>query len=169
MAKPKKLTNRQWRFVHEYLKDQNGAKAAIRAGYSAHSAKEMACENLTKPHLKAEIDARIEESNQRCTVTREILLERLAYWAMADMPDYVEWGPNGIKLKPDGQLGKKSVAIEKITDSPKLGVSVELRDSQKALESLWEKLGFDKHNPGRDRQAHSDRIRAAMERVKQRK
>ena len=49
------LTDRQERFVVEYLACANGAEAARRAGYSEHTAKQMGYENLTKPYLKEAI------------------------------------------------------------------------------------------------------------------
>lgn len=45
------LTHKQERFVQRYVVHGNGALAAREAGYSAHTAKEVACENLTKPHV----------------------------------------------------------------------------------------------------------------------
>ena len=52
------LTDRQERFVVEYLACANGAEAARRAGYSEHTAKEISSENLTKPNVKAAITAK---------------------------------------------------------------------------------------------------------------
>lgn len=53
------LTDLQQRFVDEYLVDLNGTQAAIRAGYSPDSARQMASENLSKPYIQAAIaDAR---------------------------------------------------------------------------------------------------------------
>ena len=49
------LTDRQERFVVEFLATANGAEAARRAGYSEHTAKEIASENLTKPNVKRAI------------------------------------------------------------------------------------------------------------------
>lgn len=46
-----KLTSKQERFVSEYLIGLNATQAAIRAGYSVSSAKEIGCENLTKPNI----------------------------------------------------------------------------------------------------------------------
>ena len=46
-----KLTAKQELFCYEYLKDLNAAAAAVRAGYSEKTAKEIGCENLTKPHI----------------------------------------------------------------------------------------------------------------------
>jgi phage terminase small subunit len=51
------VTEKQKRFVAEYLKDCNGKEAAIRAGYAAGSAKQRACELLQKSGVAAEIEA----------------------------------------------------------------------------------------------------------------
>ena len=42
----------------EYLACNNGAEAARRAGYSEHTAKEIAHENLTKPHVQEALEAK---------------------------------------------------------------------------------------------------------------
>ena len=47
-----KPTPKQALFVQEYLKDQNGARAAIAAGYSERTARQTASENLTKPNIQ---------------------------------------------------------------------------------------------------------------------
>ena len=39
------------RFVQEYLVDRNGAAAAVRAGYSKRTARQIACELLTRPDV----------------------------------------------------------------------------------------------------------------------
>lgn len=45
------MTPKQERFVAEYLVDLNATQAAIRAGYSARSAKVTACDMLHKPEI----------------------------------------------------------------------------------------------------------------------
>jgi phage terminase small subunit len=56
MKKP--LTAKQEAFVQEYCSNgYNGTQAAIKAGYSVNTAKNIACENLSKPYIKARIDA----------------------------------------------------------------------------------------------------------------
>lgn len=49
------LNPKQQRFVEEYLVDLNATQAAIRAGYSKRTAKEIGCENLTKPNIAAAV------------------------------------------------------------------------------------------------------------------
>jgi len=46
-----KLTAKQKTFCEEYLIDLNATQAAIRAGYSEKTAKQIATENLSKPVL----------------------------------------------------------------------------------------------------------------------
>lgn len=52
------LTPKQKAFADEYLKCGNAAEAAINAGYSKRTAKEIGYENLTKPHISAYIAER---------------------------------------------------------------------------------------------------------------
>lgn len=63
-AKQQKLTERQRRFVDEYMACGNGAEAARRAGYSEGIARVQASENLTKPNVKAEIERRRQEMSE---------------------------------------------------------------------------------------------------------
>ena len=49
------LTPRQERFIQEYLVDLNGTQAAIRAGYSEHTATAIAWELLRNPEVEAAI------------------------------------------------------------------------------------------------------------------
>lgn len=51
------LTEREARFIEEFLFDFNGTKAAIRAGYSKRSAAAIATEIRAKPHIRRLIDA----------------------------------------------------------------------------------------------------------------
>jgi phage terminase small subunit len=46
-----KLTSRQQAFCEEYLIDLNALQAAIRAGYSEKTAKQIGSENLSKPDV----------------------------------------------------------------------------------------------------------------------
>ena len=57
----KKLTDRQERFVIEYLACANGAEAARAAGYSEKTARQMANETLTKPYIVSAIETKRSE------------------------------------------------------------------------------------------------------------
>ena len=73
-----KLTPKQKLFIQEYLVDLNGTQAAIRAGYSAKTACEMANENLRKPHVKKYLEEAKEERSQKVGITAEWVLNELA-------------------------------------------------------------------------------------------
>ncbi len=73
----KKLTTKEQLFVMEYLACNNGAEAARRAGYSEHTAKEIAYENLTKPHIKDAIEAKRTEQMGDIESRTDWLISRL--------------------------------------------------------------------------------------------
>jgi phage terminase small subunit len=68
------LTDKQQRFVEEYLIDLNATQAAIRAGYSPDTARQIACENLTKPDIAAAVAEALAERSERTKITQEYVL-----------------------------------------------------------------------------------------------
>lgn len=73
-----KLTKRQELFVTQYLANGgNGAAAARDAGYSEHTARQMACENLAKPYLASAIEAKRSELMRDTESKVDWLIERL--------------------------------------------------------------------------------------------
>lgn len=69
-----KLTDKEQRFVDEYLVDMNGRQAAIRAKYSPRSAAEIAHENLRKPHIQNAIAKARAEQQARTHITADRVL-----------------------------------------------------------------------------------------------
>jgi phage terminase small subunit len=69
------LTQKQQKFVEEYLKSGNATQSAIKAGYSKKTAKEVGCENLTKPNIKAEIEKINKETHNANIATIEEIKE----------------------------------------------------------------------------------------------
>ena len=84
MSETKKLTSRQERFVVEYLACANGAEAARRAGYSEHTARQMANENLSKPDIKAAITQKREQIMSETEDKVGWLINRLTSEAIDD-------------------------------------------------------------------------------------
>lgn len=72
------MTPKQRKFVREYLKDGNATQAAIRAGYSKHSAGAIAGENLQKPAIAAALDIEYAKAGARNEITVDSHLARLA-------------------------------------------------------------------------------------------
>ena len=71
-----KLTEKQKKFISEYLIDLNATQAAIRAGYSEKTAKEGGYENLTKPHIQEAIQKAQFERNERLKIDADYVLRR---------------------------------------------------------------------------------------------
>ncbi len=71
------MTPRQARFVQEYLIDRNGAAAAIRAGYSVRSAKQIAYELLAKPEVAEAVRQGEARVAQEAAITRGRVLAGL--------------------------------------------------------------------------------------------
>lgn len=89
-AKLAALDPRHQRFVTEYLIDLNGTQAAIRAGYSANSAAEQACDLLKNPKIKAAIEEGQKRLQAKLEMNAERVVQRLAEIATADPRELVE-------------------------------------------------------------------------------
>lgn len=74
-----KLTAKQQRFVDEYLIDLNATQAAIRAGYSARNANNIASENLAKPNIKNRIEERMSEKEKELIANQAENAEQVGY------------------------------------------------------------------------------------------
>lgn len=71
------MSPRQERFVREYLIDRNGAAAAVRAGYSPHTARQIAYELLTRPDVAEAVRDGEEELAAKAQLAREEVLRGL--------------------------------------------------------------------------------------------
>jgi len=76
------LTPKQKRFCEEYLVDLNGTQAAIRAGYSKKTAKEIASENFSKPNIQEYLAERMRERGEKLDITAEKVLKQ--WWDIAN-------------------------------------------------------------------------------------
>jgi len=84
---PSKLTPKQERFVSEYLIDLNATQAAIRAGYSEKTARQMATENLSKPSIQEALTKARKRQQERTEVTADFVLKELMKIAADDAND----------------------------------------------------------------------------------
>ena len=92
---PMKLTPKQARFVQEYLIDLNAAQAAIRAGYSAKTARVIGHENLTKPDIAVAIEKAKAKRAERTELTSDMVVDELRKIGFANMADYMKSTPEG--------------------------------------------------------------------------
>lgn len=99
-----KLTPKQELFVKEYLIDLNATQASIRAGYSESSAKEIGCENLTKPNIQKAIAETQAERMAKLDINADYVLKRLLEVDQLDVMDILD--PNG-RVKPVNEWPKE--------------------------------------------------------------
>ncbi len=133
------MTDKQKFFCMEYIIDMNGAQAAIRAGYSEKTARDIAYENMAKPDIKLVIDVLLKKREKRTEVTQDRVLLELAKIAFSDLNNFVEYGPNGVKLKDSSTVDGTMVA--EVSQS-KHGRKIKLHDKLKALELLGRHLAM---------------------------
>jgi len=69
------LTPKQRRFVEEYLVDLNATQAAIRAGYSQKTARQMGDENLSKPDIAKAVHEAQQARSKRTEITQDYVLK----------------------------------------------------------------------------------------------
>jgi phage terminase small subunit len=81
------VTPLQAKFVGEYLIDLNATQAAVRAGYSPDTARQIGSENLSKPDIAEAIIAAKSDRSRRTGIDAAWLLTRLADEAEADLSD----------------------------------------------------------------------------------
>ncbi len=84
------LTPRKQRFVEEYLLDLNGTQAAIRAGYSAHTANEQAARLLANVSVRSAIERGKSDVAARTGASVDELVSRMRQIILADPRELVK-------------------------------------------------------------------------------
>lgn len=75
------MNTKQARFADEYLVDMNATQAAIRAGYSEHTAVVQGSRLLTNAEVRAAVDAKTQKVATRLELTAEFVLNGLMHIA----------------------------------------------------------------------------------------
>lgn len=83
------MNERQKRFVDFYIKTGNASEAARSAGYSKRTAGIIGDENLKKPYIRKEIDARLKEMASRRVADAQEVLEHLTAVVRGEMTEEV--------------------------------------------------------------------------------
>ena len=154
-----KLTDKQKKFVAEYLVDLNATQAAIRAEYSEKTARQQGQRLLTNVDIQAAIQERQKELSEKTNITQEKVLTELAAIAFANGTDFASVNANGlIAIKATSQVPKEklpAIAGIKYTNHG-MGVEIKLHDKVRALELLGKHLGvFDRQQGGTDPQENN--------------
>lgn len=129
------MTKKQKRFVEEYLIDLNATQAAIRAGYSPATAKEIGCENLTKPNISEAIAKAMAERSRRTGVNQDRVLQEL--------DDLQTHDPDLYRVARQGRFGVNGTLVfpQFVVESAEQ-VSEEIRSIKDPLEKNGMDFGF---------------------------
>lgn len=141
-----KLTDKQQRFVDEYLIDLNATQAAIRAGYSVDTAAVIGCENLIKPNIQEAIAKEMAERSKRIGINQDRVVQELARMAFVKITDIAD--RNGLikeSATEDDLACIESIKVKRSkTDNGSLSEEreVKIASKVKALELLGKHLGM---------------------------
>lgn len=112
------LTDKMIRFCNEYLIDLNATQAAIRSGYSEHTASSIGAENLTKPEIREFIEKRQKELEVQLGLSQEWVLRRLK-----DISDksvqavpVLEWDYEAKEFRETGEYKFDSAGANRATE-----------------------------------------------------
>lgn len=160
MKNPHNLTDKQRRFCEEYMIDLNATQAAIRAGYSENTAKEIGSENLTKPNIAEYIQELQKQVRDRNKITVDECVQILSNIARTDIANFYD-EENG-KLKDIHSIPREDrEAIEELSvfeefdfdyeekEKKLVGYTKKIKASgkQSAVDKLLKVLGgYSKHN-----------------------
>ena len=121
------VTEKQKRFVEEYLIDLNATQAAIRAGYSPRAARSTGQRMLTNADIKTYLDAKLAEIQSEKTAQAQEVLEYLTAVMRGEHTEQT------LRLVGDG--------VQEITR-----IDVPAKDRIKAAELLGKRYGLFKDN-----------------------
>lgn len=146
------MTDKQSRFCEEYVVDMNATQAAIRAGYSEHTAYSIANRLLRKVEIRDAIKELREDIQVRNQVSIDELVGELAGIVRVDPIDIIS---NSGKFKDlekideDVRATLKSIQIVELVDGS-IKTKVEFYSKLDAIEKLMRYLGaYEKDNEQR--------------------
>lgn len=125
------MTEKQKRFVEEYLIDLNATQAAIRAGYAEKSAGRNADRLMKNDEIKSSIDAKLAEIQSEKTAQAQEVMEYLTSVMRGEHTEQT------LRLVGDG--------VQEITR-----IDVSAKDRIKAAELLGKRYGLFKDNLSMD-------------------
>jgi len=141
----RKLTDKQKRFVEEYLIDLNATQACIRAGYSVKTAQEQSSRLLSNVMVKQTIEKTLAERSKRTGISQDRVVQELAKIAFLKATDVLDEDGGIRQDAKDDDLS--CIEYMKIKESDnQFGASsekeIKFASKIKALELLGKHLGM---------------------------
>lgn len=140
------LTEKQRRFVEEYMIDLNATQAAIRAGYSEDSAGQIGHDNLKKHEIQEALAGARKEQSERTMVTADMVILELARLGFSNMGNYAHWNESGVELKDSSTLTDDALRcvseVSQTVTAEGGTVKFKLHDKKGALDSLGKHFGI---------------------------
>ena len=138
------ITEKQKRFVEEYLIDLNATQAAIRAGYSPKTAQEQGSQNLSK--LMVPIAKAKAERSRRTGISQDRVVQELAKIAFVNAADVINTDDASViaDAARDDLACIQTVKVKQMSGDKgdMTEREVKLADKLKALELLGKHLGL---------------------------
>lgn len=136
------MTERENRFVDFYIQTGNASEAARLAGYSAKTAAVIGAENLRKPKIQREIDARLKKLESERTADAQEVLEHLAKVLRGKEVETVVTASGKKFVVPVREIDKLKAAdmILKVSGAYREKVEVQMSGAElfiQTLEKIW--------------------------------
>lgn len=146
------LSDKQKMFCEQYLVDFNATQAAIRAGYSKHTARGQGQRLLTKAAIQKYIQGKQQKIADKFEITQEKILQEYARIAYADIRNFYTDDNQLKNIRDLGDVEAAALAGVEVDElwggSPdgriQIGETKKIKrwDKIKALDSICRVLGF---------------------------
>ena len=143
-----KLTDKQQRFVEEYLIDCNATQACIRAGFSAHNADKIGPQLLAKGVVIKAIAEAKGKLSKKTGISAERVINELSAIGFSKVTNVVDWKNGSVTITPSENLDEATKSalssVEEISGGKRFPSRLKIRmhDKVKALQLLGQHLGL---------------------------
>jgi phage terminase small subunit len=151
-----RLTEKQKRFVDEYLIDLNATQAAIRAGYKPKWVTTNVTKLLENTSVQKYLTQQQKALSERTEITQDRVLKELAKIGFADIRKAVKWSPslgeqvvgddvvqtNGVMLVDSDSIDDDTAAAVAEISQTAQGVKIKFHDKRAALVDIGRHLGM---------------------------
>ena len=145
IRKVKIPTAREDLFIAEYLLTLNATEACNKAYPKNNHPEVYGCMLLKKPHISVVVNKRLSKVLDKLELKAEDVIEEIRKLAFADIGNYLEYGPEGLTLKPSNEVDTSVISevfvvettttVDKVT-TKKVSTKFKLHDKLKSLEIL---------------------------------